>query len=1094
MGVATVAVFFTDLADSTETAERLGPTAAEHARRSHFDLMRKVLTAHDGTEIKTTGDGLMLVFKGPSDAVACASAMQFANSRLAGASEMRPGMRIGIAFGEATEDAGDWYGMPVVRAARLCAAAAPNQILVDQFVAALADYASAQFEPRGDLALKGIAQPVPALEIVWASPDASVPMPVAFEAAPGSTFVGRSRHLDALRDAWTRAAGGETALALLAGEPGAGKTSIAAAFAREVHGQGALALFGRCDDGLGLAYQPFAQALEHYVRYADERILQAHVNEHGGETLRLVPHLAARVPAAPEPTIGDPGSEQWRLFNATRELLAAAGDAGPVLLVIDDLHWATAPTLQLLSYLLRSEAGAAMLIVATYRDTELARTHPLADTLAELRRLSSIERIRVGGLEEHETERLVEAVAGHDIEDEGRALARALHTRTEGNPFFAIELLRHLAESGAIDFQNDQWRARESVDAGGLPEGVKEVIGRRLGRLPDATNAVLAVSSIAGLEFDAQVVARVLALDLTELLDALDHAIRAGIVRETATSHRFTFTHALIRSTVLEEAGASRQVHLHGRVAEAIEAVHAHDLEPWLADLAFHHAEAAHAGRTAPAVEFALRAAAQARGQAAIAAAIAHLERGLAAARLAAPPDPEQLARVLVALAETTAVESPAAARVYATEASEVAEAAGLPELVAAAAASMWSVFNTTTAGAVTGDRWLLDLCDRALGSPTGVAPALRARVMAMHGLLSEWAGEVVDPARADEAVALAEADGDPASLVVAALAQWSARLTAGPSRSDWQNYLDVTDAAVATTPDRHLRGMAAVYTSWGASTVGDRDRVDLAREQVENAYAALGSPRMRSWAAWLRAMAALREGSWDDAIAATTEAREITADKTIGNLAWGVHVGTALLHQGRASEVLASFDDAERLSRSTTAATAFRSLVEGLAGDHEAARRSLSRVVASGIVDREPSGLMGVATAAWAAAVAGDRRAARVIEASLRPYRGLIAAGGMAEFGAIDRFSAMLAALDGRHDEADELFRSGLELEERFGGVVMAVHTRYWWARCFLERDALGDRERAAQLVRECIEVADRLGMAQVATDARSLGATPRT
>ena len=139
MGVATVAVLFTDLVDSTETAERLGPSGAEQARRNHFDLMRKVLTVHTGTEIKTTGDGLMLVFQSPSDAVACASAMQYANRRLGNSTETKPGMRIGIAFGEATEDAGDWYGMPVVRAARLCAAAAPGEILVDQFVSALAD-------------------------------------------------------------------------------------------------------------------------------------------------------------------------------------------------------------------------------------------------------------------------------------------------------------------------------------------------------------------------------------------------------------------------------------------------------------------------------------------------------------------------------------------------------------------------------------------------------------------------------------------------------------------------------------------------------------------------------------------------------------------------------------------------------------------------------------------------------------------------------------------------------------------------------------------------------------------------------------------
>jgi AAA ATPase domain/Adenylate and Guanylate cyclase catalytic domain len=1073
MGVATVAVLFTDLVDSTATAERVGPAEADRSRREHFDALRAVVRSHRGTEVKSTGDGLMVVFASPSDAVACAGALQAAQNW----SAPEPTMRVGVSVGEATNEDDDWFGLPVVRAARLCGAAQPGEVLVDELVAALADRASATLEPVGELALKGLSRPVPTLRLVWEAGGGEVPLPGALRPT-GVPFVGRDGELERLAAAWARAGDGQTVLALLGGEPGAGKTSIAAAFARGRHVDGATVLFGRCQDGPGLAYQPWAQALGRWVRHADAAELSAHVAAHGGELARLTDDLAKRVPDLPPPHPGDPDTEQWRLFSAVHGLLATAGRRSPVLVVLDDVHWASAPTLQLLIHLLQQEEPASLLIVATYRDTELSRSHPLADVLAELRREAAVERIRVGGLDADGVVALVEAMAAHELAEADRSLAVAVHDRTEGNPFFVVEVLRLLVESGAIVRDGDRWRAGELQPAL-LPEGVREVVGRRLRRLSDEANRALSVAAVVGLEFDVDIVARAVARDTGALLDELDGAREAGIVAEVGPG-RYAFTHALIRSTVGEEAGASRQVHLHGRVAAAIEELHADALDPWLADLAYHYAESATAARVEPAVEYALRAAEQARSQAAVDEAVAILEQGVAAARLAEPVDDRLLARVLVALAETTAIVRPVEGRAWAEEAAAAAERAAAPELVVAAAASMWSVFNTTVAGSVGGDRWLIDLCARGIAAGERADPALRARVLAMHVLMSGWLREPADIGGADEAVDLALTTGDLVARIIAGEARFFARTQGAFSLDDWPGFLAVLDGVRQDTSDPYLRGMAAIYQSWGASWMGDAARFDEAHAEVRTFGTELVGARLPTWDRWLAAMAAARRGDWAAAVDHATAAAETSTDEVIGASMVSLHLGQRLLNQGGREEiepVIAALRGEEAgfglLRR------AFLAALLAVAGDHDDALARLDRIVADEAIDTDVTRGVAMGVALRAALTVGHVEAARAFRRRLEPYRGVMVSAGMAEIGAVDSFLAAVLAMEGRHDEAQELFRSGLDLEEGFGATAMAAQTRYWWAQSLLGRDAAGDREQAASLLAESRAVAERLGMA---------------
>jgi predicted ATPase len=212
-------------------------------------------------------------------------------------------------------------------------------------------------------------------------------------------FVGRQPQLELLGGLRNAALEGSLRTALLAGEPGIGKTRLAAEIARHAHEEGAVVLFGRCDEDLGVPYQPFAEALRSYVAACPSVELAAQAGQRAGELARLVPELGERLGTRP-PTTGDPEAERDRLFEAVVSLFAAASRARPLVLVLDDLQWAAKPTLLMLRHLLRSREPTRVLVIGTYRDTELDRSHPLAEMLANLRRDTvEVERLRLRGLD-----------------------------------------------------------------------------------------------------------------------------------------------------------------------------------------------------------------------------------------------------------------------------------------------------------------------------------------------------------------------------------------------------------------------------------------------------------------------------------------------------------------------------------------------------------------------------------------------------------------------------------------------------------------------------------------------------------------------
>jgi DNA-binding SARP family transcriptional activator len=585
---ATVALLFTDLAGSTEILGQLGDEAAERLRRSHFGMLRDLAKAHGGHEVKSLGDGLMIVFTSTVDAVGCAVAIQQA-ARHPAAQGDGPQLlvRIGLNVGEPIRHEDDYFGTPVVVAKRLCDDAEPGTILASRLVEAIVGTRGRhRFRDVGALALKGIAEPVPACEVLWQQEiEQALPLPPALERELEGSLFGRAPELEQLRQRFDRVCHKGLACVLLAGEPGVGKTRLMAELCRIAHGEGATVLYGRCAEDALRPYEAFVEALRGYVIACPADRLRIETGPGRPWLARLVPEVTELLPETRDAPAGDAEAERWRLFDAVAGLLESAARAVPVVLALDDLHWSDRTTLQLLDHLVRTTPHARVLVLGTYRDTEVEGSHPLAEALARLRRARTLDLIRLEGLSESAVGELMSATSTVAAE---RDLVRPVFEETEGNPFFVQEIMREL---DATTGDETDRRPSDVLASLGVPDSVKDLVGRRLARLSEAANRVIGIAAVLGREFEVETLERLAGLPEDELLDVLEEAVDARVVAEIPrVPGRLTFAHALVRETVYEGLSATRRARLHLRAGAVIEDLFADSLREHYAALAHHHA------------------------------------------------------------------------------------------------------------------------------------------------------------------------------------------------------------------------------------------------------------------------------------------------------------------------------------------------------------------------------------------------------------------------------------------------------------------------------------------------------------------------
>jgi class 3 adenylate cyclase len=609
----TATVVFTDIVQSTELATQLSFDAYDALRRAHFDLLRLAISVHRGREIKTNGDGLAVAFTSASDAAACMMKMQQMVVRAAQRQGGKPRVRIGASSGEVSYQDDDIFGIAVVEAARLCAAAAPDQILVSDLIRSLTRGLSYEFVPAGDFLLKGLPQPVTAYTLNWQrgeKSEVSVPLPPKIPAVPSFGLFGRRREMEIIERCWKAAQGGQRQVLLLAGEPGIGKTRLAMEAGRMVQREGALVLFGACDEDICLPYRSIAEALQHYVLTAPDDILLTHIREHQGELSRIVPAIEQRIPVIAKPQRTNTESERYQLFEAVVGLLALASQRGPILLVLDDLQWAGTPELLLLKHILRAGAELKLLVIATYRDTELHES-PLKLALADLNRDANVQQISLQGLDEQGATDFIAAAAGHELNERQLTIARAIRQGTEGSPLFIGEVLRHLSEIGAGLESGGAGPLTPDIEKLGIPRGVKGAIAQRLSRLAASTNQVLRSASVIGREFDLSLLKEIVERTDGDLFDSIEEAEIAGLIaRHPGGRNSYFFTHVLVRNALYDEINASRRTHMHERVGTALELLSVRDREQRVDELARHWLAAATNRPTAlKAIQFARAAA-----------------------------------------------------------------------------------------------------------------------------------------------------------------------------------------------------------------------------------------------------------------------------------------------------------------------------------------------------------------------------------------------------------------------------------------------------------------------------------------------------
>ena len=1055
------AVLFSDVVGSTRLRVRAGDEAADRMRAAHDRITADAVRRAGGEVVKDLGDGVMAVFASMSAAIAAATELQQECDRWgrAAANESFE-LRIGISAGDVLPDAGDYHGIAVLEARRLEQIAAPSAIWTTATALGMTRAAeNLETEAVGARALEGLPDDVEVVSVIWDPvPDVPAPLPDHFPpfAVRGwLPFAGRDHVLSTLHEAWRQAEDGNGPVVLLEGEPGVGKTRAATEFAAELDGWGVRVLGGRCDEQLPAPFRPIGEALRWYLRNRDE-ISPELLGNDAGEMARLAPGLGDSLPPPLDPADTDDVSARLRLIQAIESWLADGDDprfGAGTLLVLDDLQWADPETVLTLRHL-ASAARSRLLIVCTFRDTDVGPNHPLTPTLADLRRLPNVSRIRLEGLDVHGVRELMTRTGGRRLDDGGLAFADDIRHRTAGNPFFVGELLRHFNEVGALVHDGDQWTSSRDLLERPVPASVREVVQRRLDRLPGSCLPILRTAAVIGHDFDAGLVADVLDLSVHEVVSGLEAASSAGLVDETE-AERFAFAHAIVRESLYHDLSATRRAYMHRSTAEALERLHAGDLDAVAVELATHWTAADGPDAVPRSVDAAVAAAERALRQRAPDGAAAWFRR----AAVAAAGD-ESLAAVrrsaLVGEARARRMSGEPGYRDTALSAARESLDAGDAETTHAAL-TIYARFGYSVEQQA--DPLKLELLRAAL-ERFDYEPVRRMELLGALAIELLLAGDM--DARRELLVEIDEL------LPELPLDEQGAILAYGPmwnfSAYDRAALLHRTALLEAALVDHQMRHPderppewvpeAKQFMVYLACFAGDRGMLDRALERLRDDVATTTDSMRIMWADVTEALVANLDGRFEDADIHTN--RYIDAMQRAGApeaMSWA---GLGMFATGRERnslegllEAFASFAEHSPPGGPANAGVAFMALATGDAGR---ASVLFERVAVDDIADDGTLAFTMPLLCEVAAAVGDDSRCRGLLH-QLEHWRGIHLASGPVYCGAADRLAALLHDRLGDPVVADALFAEAVEQHEALRSPLWAARTHLDWASSLLIR-----------------------------------------
>jgi DNA-binding SARP family transcriptional activator len=813
----------------------------------------------------------------------------------------------------------------------------------------------------------------------------AITTPPILARAYDTDFVGRRPELRRLHASWGEVRmRSERRIVLVAGEPGIGKTRLVHQFAAAAVADGAIVLLGRCSQEPLVSFEPFTEALGQ-----------------AGASSALTPDDTESVGA------------RHRVFDAVDSALSDLAARAPLMLVFDDLHWADRGTLLLLDAVLRSRRSGPLLVVGTYRDTELGRHSPFITALAELKRGANLDRIDLRGLALAEVARLAQSLLGDSD------VAERLYARTDGNPFYVEEVLKGLAESGP----------------GEVPESVRHAVGVRLSRMGEDANQLIAAAAILGLEHDMRAVQVTAGLDAHSAEVALDEILQARLLRPAVSAQRFEFTHALVREVVLEECNVLRRARLHRQAAEALTGL---GEDRHLEEIAMHLFEAASAADARQAADMLTRAGRRALTRLAYEDAAERFARALEALELSGAEDeggPILLARgdALLRAGDT------GAARTVFTTARALAIRARDDTLLAEAALG----FAGLGIAIIDVDPEVVARLEEAIERAHD--DALRARLQARLAVELYYAPERTrSESISAEAIATAQRSADFGALAAALSARHVALWR--PDRApDRLTVAEDMIAAAQRADDRHAELQARNWRVADLFELGDmpacRDEIARHGRLAEE----LRLPMFKWYAPLWRSVEAMLAGRYDEAESLVDEAEEAGLRAGDGNaeLFAGMVRFCAALEREAYDEVPLEFLE-DKIAHSP-AGPAYRGsyawVLAGL-GQTDRARAELFAVLEHPVAF-DANWLSFQIECAESSVLLGETAHASSLYDRLAPYAGRPVTAGRAvsSYGAVDRSLGRLAALLGRSDDAIGHLRDAVRVNDALGCTVWRAH-----------------------------------------------------
>jgi DNA-binding SARP family transcriptional activator len=891
--------------------------------------------------------------------------------------------------------------------------------------------------------------------------DPAVPLPSLLARSEQRTLVGRTEALDRLRERWRRTPEGDGALVLVTGDAGIGKTRLVSRLAAEAHASGATVLYGRTDEDTVVPYQPFVEAMRHLARHSHELDQQPALAAHRGELARLVPEITGTAEDQPDDA---QESQRYRLFEAVVALLTHAANRAPVLVLVEDLHWADKPTALLLRQVVREAEGQPLMVVGTYRDAEISESDPLARVVADLRREHTVQRIRLEGLDDRETQELISARAQVTP---STAFSQGICARTAGNPFFIEETIRDLGESPSDNMLR-------------VPEGVKEVIARRIERLSPTTAEVLTTAAVLGADFRLEALQAVTPDPAVDLLTALEEGLSAGLLIEHPEGvDRFAFRHALVRETLHERPAASRRRRLHLGAATALEAARER-LGVQAAELAWHFWQASQVGGAEKAVLYSEEAARATLGSRAYEAAAEHYERALRALELAAPGDAAARCDRLLGLGGARSQGGEPGARPVFEQAAELARELGAPEQLARAALGASGRCYAPVAVDHASIRLLSEALDRLASTDT----ALRSRVMgrlAESTSLAEPAGRATEVAA--DALAMARRAGDAGATAAALMSLHTTLLHAEHAEQRERIAAQAHDAAIAAGA-RELAALADHWILYDLFELGRLDEVDRRQAELDQLAHELQQPLFGHSALAWRCVRAQLAGRFDESERLARESLRLAerAGAADAQRHFTAQLFALRRDQGRLGELL---PEIARLAADENGSLLWRAalpLALLAAGERDHARDAFERVAGNQV----PETMMWLAVTgllAETAAALGDADRAGVYYDGLRPHADrFIQAGFAGNLGCTHRILGRLALLRSDPVAARDHLQAALERHVALGARPLSARTQCELAGALRAIGGPAERRRAVQLVTEARATADSLGLEQIA------------